>query len=133
MSPICRVQQAAREGRVDYSKIPGPINPADMFTKPVDEKTMLGHAARISQVSLTGRAKAAPLRREIKEIIEQEIGQGIEQDDDTTEQAAQNNQPAPPRTHQHRAAAGIGHPISPQPARHLQHPEYTGSALSKNR
>ena len=65
------VQQAAREGRVDYSKIPGQINPADMFTKPVDEKTMLAHAARVSQVSLQGRAKTAPLRREIEGIIEQ--------------------------------------------------------------
>ena len=63
------VQQIARQGRVEYSKIPGQINPADMFTKPVDEKTMLEHAARISQVSLRGRARLAPSKKGMEEDL----------------------------------------------------------------
>ena len=58
------IQQAARQGRVEYTKIPGEINPADMFTKAVDEKTMKRHSERIGQISLAGRARGAPCRRE---------------------------------------------------------------------
>ena len=57
------VQQAARQGRVEYQKVPGQINPADLFTKALEEKTMLGHAERIGQVSPGGRAQTAPCRR----------------------------------------------------------------------
>ena len=57
------VQQAARRGEVEYTKIPGTLNPADMFTKPVDRATMERHMETISQVKLEGRAKTAPQRR----------------------------------------------------------------------
>ena len=57
------VQQAARRGEVEYTKIPGQINPADLFTKPVDRATMDRHTGTIGQVRLEGRAKTAPQRR----------------------------------------------------------------------
>ena len=57
------MQQAARQGRVEYSKVPGQLNPADMFTKAVDERTMLEHAARVGQQGLGGRSEMAPKRR----------------------------------------------------------------------
>ena len=50
------VQQAARQGRVEYQKVPGQINPADLFTKALEEKTMRGHTERLGQVCLGGRA-----------------------------------------------------------------------------
>ena len=84
------VQQAARNGRVEYSKIPGQINPADMFTKAVDEKTMLEHAARICQEGVGGRAKTAPNRRGAS-------SEGCEQQDRSGRQAAQNDEPSPPK------------------------------------
>merc|ERR1711884_667627 len=43
------IQQAARAGKVQYSKIPGQINPADMFTKAVDRETMERHSRCIGQ------------------------------------------------------------------------------------
>ena len=57
------VQQAARQGRVEYSKVPGQLNPADIFTKAVEERTMLEHAARIGQQGIGGRSEMAPKRR----------------------------------------------------------------------
>ena len=65
--PTSGSKQAARQGRVEYQKVPGQINPADLFTKALEEKTMLGHAERIGQVSLGGRAQTAPCRRGVEE------------------------------------------------------------------
>ena len=53
------VQQAAREGRVDYSRIPGQINPADMFTKHVPAEVMWRHMRTIGFEDREGRAAAA--------------------------------------------------------------------------
>ena len=57
------VQQAARRGEVECGKIPGQLNPGDMFTKPVDRATMERHMECIGQVGLEGRARTAPQRR----------------------------------------------------------------------
>ena len=59
------VQQAARKGEVEYAKVPGQLNPADMFTKSVDRATMEQHTKFIEQVKLEGRTKIAPQRRAI--------------------------------------------------------------------
>ena len=60
------VQQAAKNGSVEYYKVPGQINPADLFTKALDSKSMEGHAARIGQVVLAGRSEIAPCRRGVE-------------------------------------------------------------------
>ena len=57
------IQQAARAGRVAYSKIPGQVNPADMFTKAVDGDTMRRHSQCIGQEEEEGRSLLAPQRR----------------------------------------------------------------------
>ena len=57
------IQQAARAGRVAYSKIPGQVNPADMFTKAVDSDTMRRHSRCIGQEEMDGRSLLAPQRR----------------------------------------------------------------------
>ena len=57
------VQQAARSGAVEYTKVPGVINQADLFTKALDCKSMEAHAVRIGQVILAGRSQIAPCRR----------------------------------------------------------------------
>ena len=59
------IQQAARAGRVSYSKIPGQVNPADMFTKAVDKDTMERHSRCIGQLVQAGRSRLAPQRRNI--------------------------------------------------------------------
>ena len=58
------IQQAARAGRVEYSKVPGQINPADMFTKAVDRDTLERHSCCIGQEARRGRADTAPQRRQ---------------------------------------------------------------------
>ena len=62
------VQQAARSGRVSYSKIPGQLNPADLFTKALDKETLERHAHFLGERRKEGRAQAAPRRREGSEI-----------------------------------------------------------------
>ena len=57
------VQQAARKGSVEFTKVPGQINPADLFTKALDSKSMLAHAQRIGQQEFAGRSQIAPCRR----------------------------------------------------------------------
>ena len=57
------VQQTARSGAVEFSKIPGQVNPADLFTKALDQKSMEGHAERIGQGRMEGRSRIAPCRR----------------------------------------------------------------------
>ena len=57
------VQQAARSGTVEFTKVPGQVNPADLFTKALDSKSMEGHARRIGQRQVGGRSKIAPCRR----------------------------------------------------------------------
>ena len=57
------VQKAARSGVVEYFKIPGQLNPADLFTKALDCVTMMMHAERIGQQGISGRAQTAPCRR----------------------------------------------------------------------
>ena len=56
------IQQAARAGRVSYSKIPGQINPADLFTKAVDRETMERHMRCIGELVQEGRSAIAPQR-----------------------------------------------------------------------
>ena len=53
------VQQIARQGRVEYSKIPGQLNPADMFTKQVPAEVMWRHMMTIGYTNREGRAEAA--------------------------------------------------------------------------
>ena len=57
------VQQAARSGRVSYTKVPGQLNPADIFTKAVDKETLERHTQFMGQVRLDGRAQSAPKRK----------------------------------------------------------------------
>ena len=57
------VQQFARKGLVQYFKMCGAQNPADLLTKAVDAATMWKHMACIGQIVLAGRAKSAPQRR----------------------------------------------------------------------
>ena len=57
------VQQVARRGDIGYSKVAGSLNPADMFTKPVDATTMGQHWIRIGLRRGSGRAACAPQRR----------------------------------------------------------------------
>ena len=59
------IQQAARAGRVSYVKIPGQLNPADMFTKAVDKEAMERHSRFIGERSVEGRSQAAPQRRNL--------------------------------------------------------------------
>ena len=68
------IQQAARQGRAEYTKVPGDINPADMFTKAVDEKTMNRHCETIGQVVLEGRSGEAPCRRPGTELVKKGSG-----------------------------------------------------------
>ena len=58
------IQQAAREGRISYSKIPGQLNPADMFTKAIDRETMARHSEFVGLRLVEGRAQSAPQRRQ---------------------------------------------------------------------
>ena len=64
------IQQAARSGRITYSKIPGQINPADIFTKAVEREIMERHSQFIA-----GRAETAPKRRDIEKKDQQADGQ----------------------------------------------------------
>ena len=80
------IQQAARQGRAVYSKVPGQINPADMFTKAVDERTLMEHAGRLGQKALRGRAQSAPQRKGAEEALG-EKGSA----DQPLKQVAQNN------------------------------------------
>ena len=64
------IQQAARAGRVSYPKVPGQLNPADMFTKAVDKEAMERHSRYIGQRSIEGRSQAAPQRRNLAQLDE---------------------------------------------------------------
>ena len=57
------IQQAARRGLVEFFKVPGAINPADLFTKALEAAIMKEHGNRIGQRSIGGRAEIAPCRR----------------------------------------------------------------------
>ena len=66
------VQQASRRGLVTYHKVAGKDNPADLFTKPLEEETMNKHLRRLGSVATSGRSLAAPDRRSAKEAWEQD-------------------------------------------------------------
>ena len=48
---------------VEYSKVPGHLNPADMMTKPVERRLIDQHSEAIGQRRREGRAETAPKRR----------------------------------------------------------------------
>ena len=58
------VQGAAKRGLVEYTKIPGHLNPADMLTKAVERALMEQHSQTLGQTSIGGRASSAPQRRQ---------------------------------------------------------------------
>ena len=55
-------QQVVKNGQVRLSKWPGKQNPADLFTKFLGREDTLAHLGRMSMVSISGRAKCAPVR-----------------------------------------------------------------------
>ena len=57
------VQQASKEGRIKYSKLPGEKNPADLLTKPVGREVIDRHCAALGAIRLEGRSPLAPRRR----------------------------------------------------------------------
>ena len=57
------VQRAARRGEIEFTKVPGAINPADMLTKALDRPLSDQHCAILGLMSLEGRAECAPKRR----------------------------------------------------------------------
>ena len=69
------IQQAARSGRIAYSKIPGQINPADLFTKAVEREVMERHSQFMGQETIAGQAETAPKRRDIEKKDQQADGQ----------------------------------------------------------
>ena len=54
------IQQTAAEKQLKYGKIPGKLNPADLFTKHLDASTMDGHVRRLEFTVTVGRAMEAP-------------------------------------------------------------------------
>ena len=54
------IQQAARAKWIEYLKVPGEHNPADMLTKHLAEEPRLRHATRCHLEYLPGRPAVAP-------------------------------------------------------------------------
>ncbi len=50
------VQQKALRGNMSYKKVDGKVNPADLMTKGLDEKTMCEHLKKLGCRFVTGRA-----------------------------------------------------------------------------
>lgn len=65
------VQRVAKDKEIVYAKVPGELNPADAFTKALDEQTIEKHMKALGIVKLPGRAAAAP-----KAKVEDEIDKG---------------------------------------------------------
>jgi hypothetical protein len=61
------LQQRVREGDLQVSKVPGVDNPADLFTKHLDEETMKKHLARLGFQIKTDRAASAPTLNSVRE------------------------------------------------------------------
>ena len=54
------VQQVAAEQRLKYQKVLGADNPADLFTKYIDERTIKHHVTNLGYRTAEGRAEEAP-------------------------------------------------------------------------
>ena len=54
------VQQVAAEKRFAFGKVLGKVNPADLYTKYLDEKTSNHHIRKLESKFQDGRAKEAP-------------------------------------------------------------------------
>ena len=54
------VQQVAAEKRLKYQKVLGTNNPADLFTKHLDENISQHHSVSIGYQAAGGRAEGAP-------------------------------------------------------------------------
>ena len=57
------VQQRARSGEIDYSKVDGKTNHSDLCTKALDANTMRRHMEAMGLVIVSGRASSAPKAR----------------------------------------------------------------------
>lgn len=57
---LLRIQQVAAEQRLKYRKVLGTNNPADLFTKHLDEKSSSLHVSNLGLKALGGRAADAP-------------------------------------------------------------------------
>ena len=54
------IQQTAAEKRLSFNKVLGEVNPADLYTKYLDEATTLRHTEALAYSFTTGRAAEAP-------------------------------------------------------------------------
>jgi hypothetical protein len=54
------IQGSVKNGEITVTKVPGLENPADVFTKYLDARTMQGHTWRLGYEFLQDRAKTAP-------------------------------------------------------------------------
>ena len=54
------IQQVSAEKRLTFGKVFGKLNPADLFTKYLDNSTIEQHVARLNYMFTEGRASDAP-------------------------------------------------------------------------
>lgn len=64
------IQQVAAEQRLKYKNVLGTINPADLFTKHLDEKFSSLHISNLGFKTIGGRAEDAPQLRVISRSID---------------------------------------------------------------
>ncbi len=61
------LQDKVRNGELEVAKVPGVVNPADLFTKHLDIATMSGHLERLGFELRSDRAETAPTLNSLEE------------------------------------------------------------------